>query len=371
MYATNRKLVKVGNIKIGELRKGTPITREGLLVTRAVKDNEEEHFLPFEPFTRQGVDKLEIILPFDSPKANFEVGFVSFANIQLTQSDDSPYIPYIIKEYEDKGHSLIIAQPLSEYFEGEDAPYILFGENSPSLIEELRMKYSGFLRCMIKGISGFNEVFHFTTHSKATINAINSQLAFIDSLTGGKTAGLVLEMKAFRKQYKEKVFPFIDIAIPAATTQEMARILKEHLESREFLTEFADDSSKEEESLIPSLFEFVNFDKEKMQIQFEEFDEVIHQLSSDDDETAPAATKAIFSKASLDSFADELIANESFKLRENYKSLLKTMISRVSSKVETEEEAKTKVVAELEATVANKGTVLLKDIADVIKKYTD
>ena len=370
MY-TARKLVKVGNIKIGEMRKGTPIVREGLLVTQAVKDNQEENFLPFPPFTRQGVEKIEVILPFDSPKLNFEVGFVSFANIQLSEGEDAPFIPYIIKEYEDKGHTLIIGQPLSEYIEGDEAPYILFGEKSPSLIEELRMKYSGFLRCMIKGISGFNEVFHFTTHSKASINAISSQLSFIDSLTGGKSAGLVLEMKAFRKQYKEKVYPFVDIAIPVANAQEMEKILKGHLKARKKLAKVAGDSSKEEESLIPSLFEFVRFDKEKMQIQFEEFDEVIHQLSSDDDETAPAATKAIFSKASLDSFADELIANESFKLRENYKSLLKTMISRVSSKVETEEEAKTKVIAELEATAANKGTVLLKDIADIIKKYTD
>ena len=376
-------LVKIGNIKIGEKRKGKPIVREGLLVTQAVKDNEEEFFLPFPGFTRSGEESLEIVFPFDDPNLNFEMGYVSFGNVRFftekyiqlkaknpeeaeNLSDEEKYekkVPYIIKEINDKGTKLIVGIPLSEYAPDVQAPFLYFSRSSEEMKKELHMELTGILKVMIHNVSGWGEVFHFKTKSKVTINSIQNQLKIIDKMTNGKTAGLVLKMKAYRKQYQDKVFPFVDIALPATEMTRIKEVLSAHLEARK--NEPFDIKELEREYLnrYPCLADFYKGYKTKFDIEFEENEDIIHEISDEEDEEAIEEsnhTKKIVEKIA-----------EKFNLQKGpQKTTLETLVKRVSNFFEKEEEQIEEIEKRFNEILEKNEKISSKDIANLIKDYT-
>jgi len=376
-------LVKIGNIKIGEKRKGKPIVREGLLVTQAVKDNEEEFFLPFPGFTRSGEEMLDIVLPFDNPELNFETGYVSFGNVKFFSDEflslkrknpeeaekipeEEKYekiVPYMFKEIDDKNSCIIVGIPLSEYAPDVQAPFLYFGKCTDEWRKELHMEYTGILKCMINNVSGWGEVFHFKTKSKATINAIKNQLFMIDKITKGQTAGLILRMRAFRKQYNNKIFPFVDISIPATNAIEMKEIISNHLEARTNF--FIDIKTFEREYMdrLPSLVEFYKGYKTKFEIEFEENEDVIHELYDKEEENKKIKENEIEQMV-------EQIA-EKFKITNTpQKTALKTLIERVANFFNTKEEQLEEINKRLEEIKSTEGNISGKSILSLVKDYT-
>lgn len=378
-------LVKIGNIKIGERRKGQPIVREGLLVTQAVKDNEDEIFLPFPGFNRKGVESLDVVLPFDDGNLNFEVGYVSFATIKFysktykelsqvnkeqadTLEDNVKYdaiVPYIIKEVQDKDANVIMGQPLSEYAQNVEAPFILFGQKNDSLIQELKMEYTGILKCMIHKVSGLGEVFHFKTKSKATINAIQSQLTLLDRLTNHQTAGLVLKMKPYRKQYNKNVFPFIDLALPATSSIEVNQLLQEHLEARKCQMLSIQDLEEEFKNKYPSLINCSKFNPKNMEIEFESNMDVVHEIVDEVEENATSSTK----RAEVETLTNKLA--ERFQITSTQKTMFTTLVKRMSEHYHDVDTLEAEIISEIEkVSNENEGKIPLKMIADLVKKYT-
>ena len=379
----NINLVKIGNIKIGERRKGKPIVREGLLVTQAVKDNEEEFFLPFPGFTRSGEESLEVVFPFDDPELNFEVSYVSFGNVRfftekyaaLRQtnpkeaeklSDEEKYekiVPYMIKEIDDKGTMLTVGIPLSEYAPDVQAPFLYFSRSSDEMRKELKMELTGILKVMRHNVSGWGEVFHFKTKSKVTINAIQNQLKTIDKMTKGKTAGLVLKMKAYKKQFKDKVFPFVDISLPATNMVQIKEILSAHLESREIEPFDIKELEREYANRFPCLADFYKGYGTRFDIEFEENEDVIHEII--DEENEENIEKSAQIKEAVEKLA------EKFKLtRMTQKNTLESLLRRVGDFFESEQEQVEEVEKRLNEILEKNGRITSKDIVDLIRDYT-
>ena len=375
-------LVKIGNIKIGEKRKGKPIVREGLLVTQAVKDNEEEFFLPFPGFTRSGEESLEITLPFDNPDLNFEVGYVSFGNVRFfteeyiklrktnpeeaeKMEEEKKYekiVPYMIREINDKGTKLIIGVPLSEYAPDVQAPFLYFSKSSEEMKKELKMELTGILKVMIHGVSGWGEVFHFKTKGKITINAIKHQLQTIDKITKGKTAGLVLKMKAFRKQFKDRVFPFVDISLPATDMTKLKDITSAHLAARKDEILDIKELEREYADRYPSLTEFFKGYKTKFDIEFEENEDVIHEIEDEESEEIGTSKEDI----------EKIVAllSEKFNLKVTQKNVLESLVKKVRNFFESEEEQIEEIEKRLNEVIEKNGKVLSKDILQITKDYT-
>jgi len=375
-------LVKIGNIKIGEKRKGKPIVREGLLVTQAVKDNEEEFFLPFPGFTRSGEESLEITLPFDNPDLNFEVGYVSFGNVRFfteeyiklrktnleeaeKMEEEKKYekiVPYMIREINDKGTKLIIGVPLSEYAPDVQAPFLYFSKSSEEMKKELKMELTGILKVMIHGVSGWGEVFHFKTKGKITINAIKHQLQTIDKITKGKTAGLVLKMKAFRKQFKDRVFPFVDISLPATDMTKLKEITSAHLAARKDEILDIKELEREYADRYPSLTEFFKGYKTKFDIEFEENEDVIHEIEDEESEEIGTSKEDI----------EKIVAllSEKFNLKVTQKNVLESLVKKVRNFFESEEEQIEEIEKRLNEVIEKNGKVLSKDILQITKDYT-
>lgn len=192
-------LTKIGNLKLGVVKNGKPIQTTRILVTHATKEG-SENFKILEGFNQEGEEKVNISLPFDSIDLNFEVNYVGFLTINE-------------KEYISK--SIGIGEPLYFYplnIEDFDLPVINAGVLTEKEIEFYNMELTGFLKCMLDGVSGFGEVFYFKTKSINSIRAIKDQLEILSALTDGKLAGIPLCLKPIKKDVKEKQVLYVSIS---------------------------------------------------------------------------------------------------------------------------------------------------------------
>ena len=192
-------LTKIGNLKIGKVRNGTPIATERILVTLPTKNN-EENFTIFPGFKEEGEEKVNITLPFDNNELNFEVNYVGFSTIGE--------VDYIIK-VKDFGEDILM-YPLSN--ESGEEKVINLGEFTEELQEKLGLERTGFLKAYVEGVSGLGEVFYFKTKSANTIKVIQDQLRILSSLTGGKIAGIPLVMKPMKKDTGDNSIIYISIS---------------------------------------------------------------------------------------------------------------------------------------------------------------
>ena len=192
-------LTKIGNLKIGKVRNGTPIATERILVTLPTKNN-EENFTIFPGFKEEGEEKVNITLPFDNNELNFEVNYVGFSTIGE--------VDYIIK-VKDFGEDILM-YPLSN--ESGEEKVINLGEFTEELQEKLGLERTGFLKAYVEGVSGLGEVFYFKTKSANTIKVIQDQLKILSSLTGGKIAGIPLVMKPMKKDTGDNSIIYISIS---------------------------------------------------------------------------------------------------------------------------------------------------------------
>jgi hypothetical protein len=193
-------LTKKGNLKIGVVRDGKPIQTSTILVTTPTKDG-QENFRIMDGFNPDGEKSVSVILPFDKPELNFEVGYVGFANIEEQE--------YILKAT-DIGEPLYMI-PL--YTIDETIKVIRISKNlTHKDIAMYKLEKSGFLQVMVKDISGYGEVFYFKTKSINTIANIQNQLKMYSTLTKGHLAGLELEMSPVRKEIGENEVMYISLA---------------------------------------------------------------------------------------------------------------------------------------------------------------
>lgn len=192
-------LPKIGNLKLGVVRNGAPIQTSRILVTLPTKEG-SENFKIYPGFNEEGEEKVDITLPFDSPELNFEVNYVGF----LVIND----IEYIAKA-KDLGEPLYFYPMNPENF---NEKVIDAGELTDELIEKYNMVKTGFLKVMLRGVSGFGEVFYFKTKSVNSIRAISDQMAIISALTGGKLAGLPLVLKPVKKDVGDKQIVYMSLS---------------------------------------------------------------------------------------------------------------------------------------------------------------
>lgn len=183
-------LVKIGNLKLGLIKDGRPIQTERILVTKASKDG-EENFKILNGFNEDGEEKVRITLPFNNKDLNFEINFVGFLEIYN--------ISYIAKS-SGIGQDLIL-YPLDEHL---NRPNINVGKLTEDLIIEYNLEKTGFLKCMLDGVSGFGEVFYFKTKSINSIKSINDQLTMLSALTKGRLMGIPLELKPVKKDINDE-----------------------------------------------------------------------------------------------------------------------------------------------------------------------
>lgn len=200
------RLPKIGNLKLGLVRNGKPIATSRILVTKATKEG-LENFKILDGFNEDGVETVNISLPFDDINLNFEVSYAGFLTIDG--------IEYIAKA-EDIGSDIFI-YPLE--IENEDKTSYNVGALTEELIEKFAMSRTGLLRCMLENYSGFGEVFYLKTQSINTIEVIRSQLKTISSLTGDRLAGIRLRLRAIQKDIDDKSITYISIS-PTETLNE-------------------------------------------------------------------------------------------------------------------------------------------------------
>lgn len=200
------RLPKIGNLKLGLVRNGKPIATSRILVTKATKEG-LENFKILDGFNEDGVETVNISLPFDDINLNFEVSYAGFLTING--------IEYIAKA-EDIGSDILI-YPLE--IENEDKTSYNVGTLTEELVEKFAMSRTGLLRCMLENYSGFGEVFYLKTQSINTIEVIRSQLKIISSLTNDRLAGIRLRLRAIQKDIDDKSITYISIS-PTETLNE-------------------------------------------------------------------------------------------------------------------------------------------------------
>lgn len=200
------RLPKIGNLKLGLVRNGKPIATSRILVTKATKEG-LENFKILDGFNEDGVETVNISLPFDDINLNFEVSYAGFLTING--------IEYIAKA-EDIGSDILI-YPLE--IENEDKTSYNVGALTEELVEKFAMSRTGLLRCMLENYSGFGEVFYLKTQSINTIEVIRSQLKIISSLTANRLAGIRLRLRAIQKDIDDKSITYISIS-PTETLNE-------------------------------------------------------------------------------------------------------------------------------------------------------
>jgi len=183
-------LTKIGNIKIGKQVNGNPLALEKMLVTRATKEY-EENFQVYPGFDKEGLEQLEVTLPFNDIDLNFEVNFIAFMEV-----DKIEYIAKAPDLNED-----IILYPLNP--EDFDLPALNMGKLTDKMIEDYKFKHTGFLKVMIPEISGFGEVFYFKTSGLNTIRAIKDQLIITKKLLNGNLANIPLTLKPVKKDLQD------------------------------------------------------------------------------------------------------------------------------------------------------------------------
>lgn len=193
-------LTKIGNIKIGKTVNGNPLALEKILVTRATKEY-EENFQVYPGFEKEGLEELEITLPFNDIDLNFEVNYVSFVEVDK--------VDYIAKAKE-IGESIILYPLHPEDF---DKDSIDLGKLTEDISKQYNFKLTGFLKVMLPGVSGYGEVFYFKTSSVNTIRAISDQLKLTKSLLGGNLANIPLLLKPVKKDLQDgKQIVFLSIS---------------------------------------------------------------------------------------------------------------------------------------------------------------
>lgn len=200
------RLPKIGNLKLGLVRNGKPIATSRILVTKATKEG-LENFKILDGFNEDGVETVNISLPFDDINLNFEVSYTGFLTING--------IEYIAKA-EDIGSDILI-YPLE--IENEDKTSYNVGALTEEFVEKFAMSRTGLLRCMLENYSGFGEVFYLKTQSINTIEVIRSQLKIISSLTANRLAGIRLRLRAIQKDIDDKSITYISIS-PTETLNE-------------------------------------------------------------------------------------------------------------------------------------------------------
>lgn len=215
---------KIGNLKLGIVRNGKPVQTTRVLVTLPTKEG-TENFKIYPGFSDEGEISVAVTLPFDDPALNFEVNYVGF----LTVSD----VEYIAKA-EKLGDNLLFYPMNPEDFEKK---VIDAGELTLELIEKYNLIKTGFLKVMIKNVSGFGEMFYFKTKSVNTIRTINDQLAIIGALTNGKVACLPLVLKPVKKDIGDKSIVFMSISfaddiVPTGGFNLMKPSLRNYIDER-------------------------------------------------------------------------------------------------------------------------------------------
>lgn len=193
-------LTKVGNLKLGKVKNGSPIATDRILVTLPTKEN-TENFKIIPGFNEEGEESVEISLPFDKIDLNFEVFYVGFAKIND--------IEYIMKA-KDFGENLYL-YPLN--IEDFDQKIIDMGELTKEIQEKYQLKRTGFLKAYLNGYSGFGEVFYFKTGSINSIKTIQDQLRIISALTNGQIAGIPLVMRPIKKDIEDKTITYISLTV--------------------------------------------------------------------------------------------------------------------------------------------------------------
>ncbi len=191
-------LTKIGNLKLGLVKNGKPIQTSRILVTYPTKEG-GENFKIWENFNPDGEASLNVKLPFDSVDLNFEKNFVGYVLV-----DNKEYIA----KSEDLGKNLYF-YPLNP--EDFDEPVIDVGELTEEMITQYALEKTGFLKCMIEGLSSYGEVFYFKTKSINSIRSIEDQLRLLSSLTGGILANIPLEIKAVKKDSGDNQIVFLSI----------------------------------------------------------------------------------------------------------------------------------------------------------------
>lgn len=222
-------LTKIGNIKIGKQVNGNPLALEKILVTRATKEY-EENFQVYNGFDKEGVEDLEITLPFNDIDLNFEINFVAFMSV-----DKVDYIAKTPSMDED-----VILYPLHP--EDFDKDSINFGKLTEEKAKQYNFKETGFLKVMIPEVSGYGEVFYFKTSSINTIRAISDQLKITKKLLDGNLANIPLILKPVKKDLQDgKQIVFLSISYDIIDLKTM----KDDIELAVFLKDSINDIEKE------------------------------------------------------------------------------------------------------------------------------
>ncbi len=258
-------LTKIGNLKLGIVKNGKPIQTSRILVTRPTKEG-GENFQILDGFDSNGETKVNITLPFNDNSLNFEVNYVGF--LQLNN------VAYISKS-KGLGEDLIL-YPLE--VENFDLPSVNVGPLTEDLIKFYNLERTGFLKCMITGVSGFGEVFYFKTKSVHSIRAIEDQLRILSSLTGGNIAGIPLVLKPVKKDLDEKQILYISIAFEQDLIS-LGKLVKKALKNPVNIEAFEDDYI---ESRIPELVTLTETDIVKVERDLEDEIKIIQDQVSEE-----------------------------------------------------------------------------------------